>query len=428
MFTKTIKAILPQKAKSWAKEVINNASGSAEIHQSIFTLTNSAIESSQRLNTLEHKISQIHGNNNQEPNLKINACNFIVAPWWETNFWEPSVQLALRDLIKPGSIIFDVGANVAGLSILMSRLTGPKGIVCSFEASPRIIELTHGNIVASGCNNIQLYHNAIFSESGKDLIIYAGGHLNDSIYNQGEFTNNVGKTVKTMALDDFVNHTGLIPDIIKMDIEGAEFDALQGMKSKVLNSNPHLILETSPNDMRCFYFLISLGYIALDLGNYKPITSVKDFPKGSDIRNLLYVHETRIKEIPYSREPKFTNESTYLATDFDNQKGSWFSKWISLKPGRYVIWFDLSGNPDDEVMAGIEDEQKEISRYHANRGFLQIHYPDMPFHVTNEKKCRFFCKLLKSNSATACAPASVTLFKMTDLLSERISPINYLVA
>jgi len=428
MFTKTIKAILPQKAKSWAKAVINNASGSAEIHQSISVVSNTILETAQRLNTLEHKVSQIHGNNDHEPNLKINSCNFIVAPWWETNFWEPSVQLALRDLIKPGSIIFDVGANVAGLSILMSRLTGPKGIVCAFEASPRIIELTHGNIIASGCNNIQLYHNAIFSESGKDLIIYAGGHLNDSIYKQGEFTNNVGKTVKTMALDDFVNHTGLIPDIIKMDIEGAEFDALQGMQTKTLVSKPHLILETSPNDMRCLEFLLSLGYLAFDLNNYKPITSSNDFSNGSEIRNLLYVHETRIKEIPYSREPKFTNESTYLDSDFENQSGSWFSKWICLNPGRHVIWYDLSGNPDDEVMIGIEDEQKEICRYHAHRGFLNIHYPDMPFHITNEKNYRFFLKLMKSNSKTDCPPVSFTLSKMADFLSERISPINYLVA
>ena len=79
-------------------------------------------------------------------------------------------------------------------------------------------------------------------------------------------------------------------------------------------------------------------------------------------------------------------------------------------------------------MVGIEDEQKEICRYHANRGFLHIHYPDMPFHVTNEKKYRFFLKLLKSNSNTHCPPASITLFKMTDFLSERISLINYLVA
>jgi len=428
MFTKTIKALLPKKTKTWAKDVINNASGTAEIHQSISAVASKILETAQRLNTVEHKVSQIHGNNDHEPNLKINSCNYIVAPWWETNFWEPSVQLALRDLIKPGSIIFDVGANLAGLSILMSRLTGPKGIVCAFEASPRIIELTHGNIIASGCNNIQLYHNAIFSESGKDLMIYAGGHLNDSIYNQGEFKNNLGKMVKTMSLDDFVNHTGLIPDVIKMDIEGAEFDALQGMQTKVLISKPHLILETSPNDMRCFDFLLSLGYIALDLSNYKPITSANDFPKGSEIRNLLYVHETRLHEAPYTKEPQLIKDSTYLASDFENQSGSWFSKWITLKPGRYVTCYDLSGNPEDEVMVGIEDEQKSICRYHANRGFLKVHYPDMPFHVTNEKNVRLFLKLMKSNSKTHCPPVSVIIFKMTDFLSERMSKINYLVA
>lgn len=428
MLFKTLKALVPKPTKIWVKDLINNASGSAEIHQSISAVSNTILETAQRLNTLEHKISQIHGNNDHEPNLKINSCNFIVAPWWETNFWEPSVQLALRDLIKPGSIVFDVGANVAGLSILMSRLTGPKGIVCAFEASPRIIELTHGNIIASGCNNIQLYHNAIFSESGKDITIYAGGHLNDSIYNQGEFKNNVGKTVKTMALDDFVNHTGLIPDIIKMDIEGAEFDALQGMKSKTLASKPHLILETSPNDMRCFEFLFSLGYVTFDLNNYKPITSTDDFSTGSDIRNLLYVHETRLEETPYTRDPKLTKETAYLASDFQNQSGSWFSKWITLKPGRYVIWYDLSGNPDDEVMVGIEDEQTGICRYHAHRGFLNIHYPDMPFHITNEKNCRFFLKLMESNSKSDCPPVSITLFKVTDFISERISKINYLVA
>jgi hypothetical protein len=428
MLAKAITALLPKKIKTWIKAVINRASGFAEINQSISAVSNKILETAQRLNTLEHKISQIHGNNDHEPNLKINSCNFIVTPWWETNFWEPSVQLALRDLIKPGTIIFDVGANVAGLSILMSRLTGPKGTVCAFEASPRIIELTHGNIIASGCNNIQLYHNAIFSESGKDMMIFAGGHLNDSIYNQGEFKNNVGKTVKTMALDDFVSHTGLVPDIIKMDIEGAEFDAIQGMKNNTLMTKPHLILETSPNDMRCFGFLLSLGYVALDLNNYKPITSVNDFSNGSEIRNLLYVHETRLHEAPYTKEPQLIKDSTYLASDFENQSGSWFSKWITLKPGRYVTCYDLSGNPEDEVMVGIEDEQKSICRYHANRGFLKVHYPDMPFHVTNEKNVRLFLKLMKSNSKTHCPPVSVIIFKMTDFLSERMSKINYLVA
>lgn len=428
MFTNTIKTFLPKSTRNWAKKVINNASGTAEIHQSISAVFNQVSENNQRLNTLEHKVSQIHGNNDHEPNLKINSCSYIVAPWWETNHWEPSVQLALRDLIKPGSIVFDVGANLAGLSILMSRLTGPRGFVCAFEASPRIIELTHGNIIASGCNNIQLYHNAIFSESGRELMIYAGGHLNDSIYNQGEFKENVGKLVKTMALDDFVNHTGLAPDLIKMDIEGAEFDALQGMQSKTLISKPHLILETSPKDMRCYNLLISMGYKALDLGNYKQITNMADFPKDSDIRNLLYVHESRLIETPYPVEPKLTQQFEYSAKDFVNQSGSWFSPWQNLKPGRYVSFYDLSGNPDDEVMVGIENEQNEICRYHASRGFLNTHYPDMPFHITNENKFRIFLKLIKSNSKTDTPPVSTTICKMTDFQFNRISLMSYLTA
>ena len=76
MFTKTIKALLPKKTKTWAKEIINNASGTAEIQQSISAVSNTILETAQRLNTLEHKVSQIHGNNDHEPNLKINSVSY----------------------------------------------------------------------------------------------------------------------------------------------------------------------------------------------------------------------------------------------------------------------------------------------------------------------------------------------------------------
>jgi len=381
-----------------------------------------------RLKIVENEIAQTHGRTDIEPRLKINSCNFIVAPWWEPNIWEPSVQLALRDLIKPGSIVFDVGANLAGLSILMSRLTGPKGIVCSFEASPRIIELTHGNIIASGCNNIQLYHNAIFSESGKDLMIYAGGHLNDSIFNQGEFQEKVGKTVKTLSLDDFANHMGLIPDLIKMDIEGAEFDALLGMKNKILLSFPHLLLETSPKDMRPFDLLTSLGYLAWDLECYKRIYSATDFPPSTEIRNLLYVHESRVKECPYSINPELKEEFKLCDTDFSLQSSSWNSSWLNFKTGRYIINSDLSGNPEDEVLFGIENEEKEICRYHASRGFLNQHYPDLPFQISSDQKIRIFIKTIKLNSAKHLPPADIQIFRLVNFSTNYALHINYLVA
>src|SRR2546423_2378031 len=70
-----------------------------------------------------------------------------IPKFWERNFWEPTVQFPIRDYCRPGDIVFDVGANAGGLSMLMSRLVGPRGVVCAFEASPRIIEITLNNLV-----------------------------------------------------------------------------------------------------------------------------------------------------------------------------------------------------------------------------------------------------------------------------------------
>ena len=176
--------------------------------------------------------------------------------------------------------------------------------------------------------------------------------------------------------------------------------------------------------MNTFFLIIKKYFTITDNG----------FQNLDSLQKIIYFMFINKK---YSREVKFNYfieqiNNIFLTReqkeDFINQSGSSYSGWLSLKPGRYVVLHDLSGNPNDEVMVGIEDEQKEMCRYHANRGFLQIHYPDMPFHITNEKTCRLFLKLLKSNSETHCPPVSVTLFKMTDILSERISPINYLIA
>lgn len=143
------------------------------------------------------------------------------------NLWEPTVMLALRDLCKPGTVVFDVGGNMGGLTSAMARLVGPKGTVCTFEASPRIIGYLQGNVVAQGHHNVTVYHRAVYSKSNEIITIYDGDHLNDSIYAEQSPTK-VGRPVKTLALDDFCDATGFSPDVIKMDIEGAEYDALIG--------------------------------------------------------------------------------------------------------------------------------------------------------------------------------------------------------
>jgi hypothetical protein len=78
------------------------------------------------------------------------AASFPLPNWWERSFWEPTVALAIRDHCRPGDVVFDVGANAGALSLLMSRLVGPRGIVCAFEASPLIVDKTHVAALACG--------------------------------------------------------------------------------------------------------------------------------------------------------------------------------------------------------------------------------------------------------------------------------------
>lgn len=149
--------------------------------------------------------------------------------WYEgPNLWEPPVQLALKDLCRPGSVVFDVGANLGGLTSVMSRLVGPKGVVCSFEASPRIVGHLQSNVVKQGHGNVTVYHCAVYSRSNERIKIYPGDHLNDSIYDFGYANSSEYRLVNTVALDDFCSGMGLAPALIKMDIEGAELDALTG--------------------------------------------------------------------------------------------------------------------------------------------------------------------------------------------------------
>jgi FkbM family methyltransferase len=220
--------------------------------------------------------------------------SFPIPNWWERNYWEPTVALAIRDHCRPGDVVFDVGANAGALSMMMSRLVGPRGIVCAFEASPRIIDKTHFNLVNAGCTNVTVYHKAVWHTTGDVVNLAAGSDLNDRI-DAGA----TGMSVRTVALDDFAAVGDLRPSFIKMDIEGAEFDALKGMTKLLRDARPVLVLEQSPEDMRCHALLIAAGYVAADLATYRRIRSKDDFPAGTGIANVLFVHEESAQRNPY---------------------------------------------------------------------------------------------------------------------------------
>jgi FkbM family methyltransferase len=156
----------------------------------------------------------------------------------------------IKKLLRPGYIFFDVGANVGYYSFLASQLVGPTGRIYSFEPIPANISAIHRNIQSNAIPNILLQPSAIGSKNGT-IILYT---REISIDNSG-WASKVSSPrrqskveVPMVSLDDFIRSKGIKSiNLVKMDIEGSELDALLG-GSILFSSNdaPDIICEVNP--------------------------------------------------------------------------------------------------------------------------------------------------------------------------------------
>ncbi len=347
--------------------------------------------------------------------LQVDAARFPIPAWYDQNLCEPTVQLAIRDLVRPGDIVFDVGANAGALSVAMSRLVGLRGAVCSFEASRRIVDKTQHNLIANGCSNVQLFHRAIYHTSGQWLPIYHGSHLNDSILSSTD--TGIGKSeVKTLALDDFAAWTNSIPRLIKMDIEGAEYDALRGSARLIAEARPTFILEQNPDDMRCWQLLDNAGYLAVDLGTYCKIERREDFKPGVGIANVLFIHRDKAASTPY--QPPFQREriAEIPGADFRvSPDASRESAFCFPRTGRYLLDFDFSAErKDNEVMMGVESGVITLARYHGFSSLLAGHYQQLPLQVQQIGRLNIFFRFCNGTTDPTLRFRKVTISRIVN--------------
>ena len=351
-------------------------------------------------NVLDIPPSSIESNSSGTTPMHEAANSFPIAQFWEPSFWEAMVQIALRDYCKPGDIAFDVGANAGALAAIMSRHVGPRGIVCAFEASPRIINKTHYNLVQGGYTNVSLYYRAVYHTSNEVVTLYPGDHLNDSIYNDLGAEGGASYRVETLALDDFVTATGLMPRIIKMDIEGAELDALKGATRILAEGKPLLILEQSPSDMSCHELLAKAGYVAVDLSNYRRIRSAADFDAGISIANILFIHESQAADDRYYNAGEPVEIARLTPDMFAMAPGGNLSlkKPLDLPAGRYVCRteFTASGR-DNEIFAGIDTDRGRVQRYHTYTALMAETYRDWAFNLRVAGQVTPYIEFIRGN-------------------------------
>jgi FkbM family methyltransferase len=174
----------------------------------------------------------------------------------------------MENNIQEGDTVLDLGANIGYYTLLFAKIVGEKGKVYAFEPDPVNFKLLELNILINGYKNIIPVQKAI-SDKTKTVNFYRSNAKSHNLYKEGY--HEVIK-VESARLDDFLPKEKI--DFIKMDIEGAEGEAIIGMKNILKrNKNIKLIFEyrrftldkTNMDSRRLLEFLEKQGFSFCDV-------------------------------------------------------------------------------------------------------------------------------------------------------------------
>lgn len=176
---------------------------------------------------------------------------FIGRAIQQTKQYEPNVAQRVRQILRAGHVFVDVGANVGFFTLLGATLVGSGGHVFAFEPSPDNCRLLRRSLAQNGITNVTLYENAV-AEAAQQLSLSGGGADSNARLMrpdelQGRETHFTH--VEAVALDDVLQDVTRL-DLIKMDIEGAEPRAWEGMQNVLRKHRPVIISEYAPDLLR----------------------------------------------------------------------------------------------------------------------------------------------------------------------------------
>ncbi|SFV67609.1 hypothetical protein MNB_SUP05-5-836 [hydrothermal vent metagenome] len=158
----------------------------------------------------------------------------------------------LIELAEEKNIVFDIGAHIGLCALPLSKKINT---VYAFECSNINRNYLEQHIKANHIENINVIPFLV-GDISKDKVNFfdvKGGSGVPSIANLSEINNNVdaiNTSHKQISLDDFCAQNNIIPDVIKIDVEGAEFLVLEGAKKLILKNKPDIVISLHPKHLK----------------------------------------------------------------------------------------------------------------------------------------------------------------------------------
>lgn len=171
--------------------------------------------------------------------LKVALVDPLSAGWYDRD-WPvlPEVHLLKESRLRPGARVFNLGAHQALVAMMLARETGPDGQVIAVEPVPHNAQAAVRNRDLNGVGHLTILEAAVGAHSGTI-------QLRDGLQAQivGESGNPAGDsfTAEVVTIDDLASRFGT-PDVLFIDVEGAEHLALSG-GTGVLTTGPDVFVE-----------------------------------------------------------------------------------------------------------------------------------------------------------------------------------------
>jgi len=171
----------------------------------------------------------------------------------EKDYWlgtyEVELQQAVSELLMPGMCIYDVGANIGYVTLLLTRAAGEKGRVVAFEALPANVARLEQHIALNHLTaRVTVVAGAVVDQSGPvHFLVHPSTSMGKAVGSAGrEKMDDYVKEIEVagLSLDGYVFEQGNPPpQAIKMDIEGGEVLAIKGMEHILEEVRPLLLVE-----------------------------------------------------------------------------------------------------------------------------------------------------------------------------------------
>lgn len=195
-----------------------------------------------------------------EIDLFVDESDPNIAPAIIGGHYEPEVLALFGQHIAAGSTVVDIGANIGLYSLVAAKSVGESGCVFAVEPNSANAKLIRMSALVNGFGNITIIGAAASDryEMLRLSLSYSNGTTSGNLTGLDEVFHS--RLVPSVKLDDVLGSRKV--DLVKIDIEGAEYLAIKGMSDCIRRHRPKIISEFSPNAMPGLSGVTGAGYLA----------------------------------------------------------------------------------------------------------------------------------------------------------------------